>query len=476
MKLLILGIDGLGYDSLRGLGLSRLASLLEKGQCVNPQSDNIVSRGWPEIYSGVSSYESGAFFQVPIMREGKILATQKTGADVVASHIGEDILLWSRLKSMGYRVGLFGLPTVTTAQKGCVFSFPATGAGQFKNSTESVGVFPDTLARLANYSLPNHGLRIGHGAYLPKSVRDIEAWLRDHLSQNFYTLRQTMRRMDVDALIFGSRFVTLFYKFHHILSTELSDYEDIQLKNVLLEAAQDFDYELTKFIEECSPKDIFVVSDHGLSQLKYHVNINELLRIQKLIDYPSVFKTAPRMLARKLRDQLRGFNNHYFPTFDLESSKAFSIGYTDVIYINDARFTGPSMTDIQRYSLAHKLSEQLSLYVQEQNLSQFIEFKPLHNSGWTAPLSAGFNKIALPDIRCVLAQGCVNLERTNGRIIEENRPYFAKEMFEKGFFAEHSGCKSNDTIAAYIGPNKEKFAPKHLTDIYDEILRVAEGV
>jgi hypothetical protein len=474
MKLLILCLDGLGEESLRGMRLNRLASLINQGQRANPIPDNVVSRGWPEIYSGVSAYESGGFFQIPVMSNGKIIPTQKTGADVVADHLGVHSLLWGRLHALGYRVGIFGLPTVSKPQPGCEFTFPATGAGLFNLSSEASGIYPPELSRLAIYSMPNHGLRIGRGAFLPKNLHHLEGWLRDHVSQYFFTLRHTLRRINVDALILGSRFTDIFYKFRHVLSEEMADSSDLSLKKMLLETADDFDYELEKFLKDVSPRDLYIVSDHGISSLKYNISINELLRKIGFINYPSLLSRSKRFLVKRVKAKIKKVASIYFPTYDLNSSKAFSIGYTDVIYINDGRFTGPVMDPGQRFSQAQRLAEELTDYVSKNDLKQFIAFQPLYNSGKTMPVSTTATPIALPDIRCVLAEGCFNSGQTYGNVAEINQPYGARRMFEKGFFAQHSGTKSDDAIAAYVGSSQYPFNPHRLTDLYEAILAVAK--
>ena len=45
-------------------------------------------------------------------------------------------------------------------------------------------------------------------------------------------------------------------------------------------------------------------------------------------------------------------------------------------------------------------------------------------------------------------------------------------MFSKGFYGEHSGCKSDDTLVGYIGSSS--VAVNKLTDVYNEILRVSK--
>ncbi|WP_415906458.1 hypothetical protein ACMXYX_02770 [Neptuniibacter sp. QD72_48] len=473
MKILILGIDGLGVESLKGMGLLKLASFLERGQLVNPKIDNPVSRGWPEIYSGTSAYQSGAFYQIPVLKGGKIRATQKTGLNVVKAHVGDEKLLWAQLKKQGYKTGLYTIPTVLSKEDNCEFVFPATGAGQFKLSSDDTPIFPANLAGLANYSKSNLGFRIGRGAFVPKSASELEAWLRDHLSQYFSTLKWSLERVNVDALIAVSPFVKLYYKFRHIYENEVSDVEDVKLKAVLKKAAEDFDTEIINFIEYCSPEHTFIVSDHGLGELKYQVSVNEALRELGYIDYRSGINNLVINTAKKIRDKVKRRYSSYFPIFDLDNSMAFSIGYTDTIYINDARFNGPEMCEEKRYELASKISKELAELTSSKGIEQFLEFKAIKSSGWTDPVENNSDPIPLPDIRCVLAEGCVNLQRTNGNVVEKNEPYYAVEMYKKGFFAEHSGCKTNDTIAAYIGSDRKPFKPQSLTDLYIEILRVA---
>lgn len=475
MKLLVVGIDGLGVESLRGLGLHRLAALIEKGCVTSPMPDNMVSRGWCEIYSGKTAYETGGFFQIPIIQQQRIKATQKTGVQVIEDHMGKSNILWGRLHARDHRVGVFTLPTVNTVQQMCEVTFAATGGGVFSTNKDKSLIYPAHLSRLSNYTNNNLDFRMGRGAFLPRSIVELEAWHRDHLAQYFNTLRQVVERSSLTSLIAGSRFVTQFYKFRHVLTSNLADKVDLDLKEALLECAQDFDYEVTKFITDMSPEHLFVVSDHGLGELKYHVSLNELLRRIGYIDYRNFAHRFARKAYLRTRYSVRhpGQKIDVFPSFDLEHSRAFSIGYTDVIYVNDSRFCGPKMSETERFEVAQLLSDKLQAYVKENCLNQFLSFTPMRTPGWTQPLSPRASPIPLPDIRCHLAQGCVNLGRTDGKVIEKNVPYFASEMFKKGFYAEHSGCKTDDAIAAYVGASDIQFAPKTLADLYGAIINVA---
>ena len=474
MKFLMVGIDGLGAESLAALQLRRLQEIIEQGRSANPLPDNMVSRGWTEIYSGKNAYETGGFFQIPVMSKNRIVATQDTGVSTIAGHIGAENLLWGKLRRAGHRVGVFTLPTVNKRQDDCELSIPATGGGVFSAGIDSAAAKPAQAASLANYGRSNLGFRMGKGAFLPASRSELEAWLRDHIAQYFTTLRRTLDRYPVDSLVLGSRFVTLHYKFRHILCGNPGGPDDAALRDLILEIARDFDGEMAAFITDANPEHLFITSDHGLGELKFHVNINALLRELGLIDYPGAAFRLARFGKRKVleRRQPRRQRGPLFPMYGLERSRAFSIGYTDVVYVNDARFTGPSMSNEERYTVACVVAEELSQHVRERGYEQqFREFIPMKHQGWSSPGDNGAPAVALPDIRCVLEEGTVNLGRTGGEVVRVNETLGARDMFRNGFFAEHSACKTSDCLAAYRGSAEMDFGPQRLTDVYGAMLK-----
>ena len=477
MKALVLGIDALGEQSLEALRLSRLKQVIEQGKYGIPAIDNVVSRGWSELYSGKTAYETGAFYQIPVVQDGRILASQRTGAARVVDHIGKDALLWNRLQEAGWRVGVYTLPSVTDVQEKVTFSVSATGGGNFKNKVTSKEVHPEEFVHLTNYLATNLGFRIGHGAFLPDDIDHLERWMRDHFAQHAYTLELALEKWPVDCLVFGTRFVTIAYKFIRLLLSKPEGEHEKALRDMLLRVAADFDEYIARFIRQTDPEHLFVVSDHGNCPLEYHVNINELLvQLGEVSAKPWAVSLARSCIGRAVRsrfqvDRWKRFPPRY-PSYDLENSQSFSIGYTDVIYINDHRFTGPQMSDDKRFDKASVLADRLKAYVATNGLEQFVDFKPMRNRGYTEPLINPKSRVPLPDIRCVLAKGCVNLERTNRQVVRKNEPTFGEELFERGFFAEYAGCKSTDTLAAYLGPDATAVDLSSLTSIYGSIIDV----
>lgn len=479
MKIMILGVDGLGQKSLEALKLKKLEALISQCKSHTPEIDNVVSRGWAELYSGQDAYTSGAFYQIPVFKDGKILASQKTGVSCVRDHIGEENFLWNKLNASGQTVGIYTLPSITAVQNNTVFTVGATGGGNFKNSISSSEIYPPKFLEMVNYPDLNLGLRIGYGAFQPKDLNHLEQWIRNHCAQHFYTIEMALEKWPVDCLIFGTRFVTLAYKFAGLLSSEPRNKDEANLKTMLLSVAEDYDDYLARFIRHINPTHLFLVSDHGVGPLEYQVNINELLvELEEISPKKSKFIKTKSFIRAASTDILQGkfpkAPAPIFPAYDLEGATSFSIGYTDVIYINDHRFTGPKLTNEQRYEKSCELAAKLSSYSKEHGLKQFIKFEPLKTDEFTNPIASSAEKIPLPDIRCILAEGCSNLGRTNKKIAEKNNPTFGDEMFQKGFFSEYSGCKYTDVIAGYLGPDADNVNMSTIPDIYKSILNVIE--
>lgn len=481
MKILVLGIDGLGEQSLSAFKLPRLSEVIRNSEKFSPSIDNVVSRGWADIYSGKTAYETGAFYQIPVMEKKRISPSQSTGITMVSDHVGEENILWNQLSQRGHHVGLYTLPTVTKIQDKIEFSVTATGGGNFKNTVGPKDVFPSTLVRLADYDKTNLGMRMGYGSFLPSSVKELERWMRSHLAQHFHTFEMMLLNSNVDTAIFGTRFVTLAYKFISLLNGRTTDLISEELKISLLNLADEFDQRLNKLVLDLNPEHLFIVSDHGVGELQYHININELLHrassSNTTIARDSLQESSIRAAKLAAKSVIGRFNGRKyapsFPRYNLTASEAFSINYTDVIYINDDRFTGAKMSSEQRFDKASSLCEALTNYVSEHGYKQFLSFTPLKHSGYTSPQANSNSRVPLPDIRCHLAEGCVNLGRTYNEIVSPVQAKFDSSFFEGGFFAEHSGCKVTDTIAAYRGESASKVKVESLTDLYSSVLSVS---
>lgn len=474
MEILIIGVDGLGDESLNAFNLKRLKKRIENSKRFTPNFDNVVSRGWAEMYSGKNAYHTGAFFQTPVINNGKITISQKTGQSCVSSHVGQENLLWNKLNAEGYKVGIFCVPTVTSKEVIDGFFVTATGAGNIKAGLTKENYSPDDL--FDTLSLPDLdlGLRMGYGAFIPNNLEEFEQKVNKHIADYFYLLNILKENNKVDILFAGTRVLTEFtYKFIQLMKKEAKSEHEVKLKKVLYKLADNLDIMLDKFIEDINPKHLFIISDHGISPLNYNVNFNELLYqceyIKSKNSLKSTIKSYIDPIRRKLKNKKIGDS---YPTYNLETSEAFSVGFTDLIYINDERFTGKQMSQEEAFIKSKEIASKLSKYTKQHNLEQFIEFEALNLPKYIDDQG----KIASPNIRVHMQEGCANRFRTHNTIVEKNICSFEQELFNKGFFGEYSGSKSTDVVITYSGSSNSVKEIDSLTDVYDVIINLAKDL
>lgn len=471
MKILIFGIDGLGKESLNILGLKLLAKRLDSGIVKNPRIHNVISRGWPEIYTGKTAFETGAFYQFPEYINGKVYPTQKTGLSFVKKTINNEELLWNRLNALNLKVGVFTVPTVTTPEKINGFCVGATGAGKFGNGISNQDYYPSNLLSGLNIKDIDLGLRMGYGAYIPNSIEELENYVNKHIADYFYLLNRLLDIHPVDACFAASRFINeMGYKFLGLCKDEPKNEYERKLKKTILKLCESFDSMLEDLINKLNPENLFIVSDHGLGRFDYDINLNQFLSeigfirkktsrtdLKELIR-PLYFWIKKNILNQKMGDLT--------PRYKLESSQLFSIGFTNALYLNDHRFGGKKLTDEQRKIVIQTLVDKLNSHAKVNHLDKFLHFELLQANQHL------IGNLATPDIFCKISSGTSNTERKHDVI--NTRDFAFKKMFINGFYGEHSGCKTEDTIAAYIGKHEDLINFNQLTDVYHSIINVAE--
>jgi hypothetical protein len=470
---MVLGIDGLGWENLKAFGLNRLAERVKAGILGNPKVENIISRGWCEIYSGKDCYETGAFFQVPVKSGKRIVASQATGALRVDAHVGNNQLLWHRLNALGASVGIFSIPTVTKPFELDGFVVAGTGGGSFGQGMGAASVWPADLFKHRRAAGADLGFRYGYGAFLPKSIDDLELAANAHLAIYFHELRMALTARPVDVAFIGTRFITeMGYKFHQLITSTPSNEAEVVLKALVLDLCEIFDQLLDEFIDAQAPEALFVVSDHGLGSFTHRINLNHAL---VLLGHLKVnqFRSTARHVRHiwRSRTQREPINPSVGSSYDFAGSTAFSIGYTNTIYINDARFFGPDMTDADREAKAHSIALSLSrLCASEPGMAE-VTFKKTGLPAWTSANVS--DRLPQPDIKAHFPNGLANLS-TEKAISTENICDFGVSHFARGVPGEYSGIKTDDTFFAYVGPNSDRVVHKRLTDLYGSIIVVAE--
>jgi predicted AlkP superfamily phosphohydrolase/phosphomutase len=468
LKLTVVCIDGLGTTTLNLLNLKRLHSRMYGGQLFTPTIRNVVSRGWPEIYTGQTAYENGSFYQAPVARNNKIYATQNTGYNRLIAENPRLPTLWNQLNSMGLSVGVFTVPTVPVLKTISGFSVGATGGGQFGNKLDIQAVNPSNLLKKSEIHNVDLGLRMGFGGYIPQDGEHLRAYAEKHLNDYFRLLNLAIKRQPTDVTLIGTRFINeIGYKFIGLFTKQKLSAKENNLKSVILSLCEKFDRHLDEFLNQNDIEHTFIVSDHGIGPFKYELNLNEYLNSLNYISKIRGKRNWKVLLHPIYRKKVEFFTktkiSFPFPKYDLSSSLAFSIGFTNVIYLNDQRFTGSEYSASERDKILNSLTNDLNKKSRDFEETAAIRFERI-DGNITTPRG--------PDILCKLPAGVANTERRFDVLYKVNPNYV--NMFQSGFHGEYSGCKSEDTLSSYSG-NYIGLQINDLTDTFSQVIRVARS-
>ena len=125
MKYFLIGIDGAQEELFFRFNLPFIQENLRKGVSISLEED-LISRGWSEICTGVHASVSGAFYERMLMDGSYTVSTEYKLLDELK--VNTNIIpLWDALNANGYSVGIMNVPTTNIAPK--VNGFFVSGGG-----------------------------------------------------------------------------------------------------------------------------------------------------------------------------------------------------------------------------------------------------------------------------------------------------------------------------------------------------------
>ena len=133
MKYFLIGIDGAQEELFFRFNLPFIQENLRKGVSISLEED-LISRGWSEICTGVHASVSGAFYERMLMDGSYTVSTKYKLLDELK--VNTNIIpLWDALNANGYSVGIMNVPTTNIAPKVNGF-FVSGGGGGVKVTSE----------------------------------------------------------------------------------------------------------------------------------------------------------------------------------------------------------------------------------------------------------------------------------------------------------------------------------------------------
>lgn len=350
MNLLILGIDGGDREIINIMDMPFTQQLI-RDRVTLPIKEDLWSRGWSELSSGMHGIDTGAFYSKPKL-DGSIDFTQSyRSTDYL--NVPNCVPIWDRINQLGYSVGFLNMPTTMPAPKVEGFFIAGAGSGFSPSSrVPDIACYPREIA--------NHLLGLDYiweQRFKVSGVRDFDLFIEKCIkaviqrSELFISLCE---KYDIDVgFLMHREFSTLTNLFANIISRILTKNKvTTRVEMRIAHFYRVLDDFLKFVVSELDPKHIIVISDHSTSQYLYSLNLNAFLdktgflRFYKkrsprkpvgLLLKTSVFKYLRRLIIRNPHEATTDWVTHMI---DYQNSLAFSNNYVPGIFINDERFLG----------------------------------------------------------------------------------------------------------------------------------------
>ncbi len=355
MKLLVLGIDAADEKIIRGLRLPNLTRILDDNISENVKED-LLSRGWSKILTGVGGEESGGLYTYPVRsKDGFIDVSQKYNTkDYLKNENVKPI--WELLNERGYTVGLMNVPTTNPAPKVDGFFVSGAGGGMGDSNTFPVNsYYPSKIEEV----LEEEGY-IFDTRVLGSGIREINELCNRYREMTEIRTRTFLRLVNNINVDFGFVAYMTMRSIQNLYFSEIEDLisNNCEARNTAQSAILDlytfFDQNMAELLGAVNPEKILLLSDHGSAAYKYNVNLNRFLdeenfQLQKT-QGTSVAKTTLKAIANILPQSYKSRLKKQFPKaasfvqlppIDWKKSQAFSVDYVPGIFINDTkRFEG----------------------------------------------------------------------------------------------------------------------------------------
>lgn len=370
MKLLVLALDGGDPDIIQLMDMPFAQQLLKERTMV-PIEEDLWSRGWAEITSGMHALDNGAFYEKP-----KLDGTCNFAQSYKLAHYKEvpgSELLWEKINRMGYSVGFVNLPTTMPAPK--VDGFFVSGAGSGFSPASRVpeqACYPTDIA----YELLKKNY-IWEQRFRVSGISDFDFFINrciDAVKQRAEIFIELCKKHKVDmGFVMHKEFtviVNLFmYIIYPLLKNKKKSWNSGQLRiGEFFRVLDDF---LRITVTELAPQHIMIVSDHAARPYINSLNLNYFLVEEGFatgkINKKKVNSSIKDSFIYRLRKKM---SPHFFDTkaegwttqvnINHQQSSAFANRYIPGIYLNDERFLNKVASKEEKQQLIKKIIDRFN--------------------------------------------------------------------------------------------------------------------
>ena len=377
MKILMIGMDGVQTETFQRGWTPYISSLVEQGEQLLLKED-LISRGWVEILTGQHGITTGALYDRAALNGTHEWSTKFKVSDIPG--LGTAVKpIWQVLNERGYRVGIMNVPTTSPAPS--VDGFFVSGGGGGTAVMQRVTADqcnPDDIIPVLNDLgyIPDERPPSLFGEkklYQPKALF---ARLEEMVEKRTQAFMKLAKDYEID-------FGFIVYKSSCVMAEIfcLPEWQRLLtgtqgVNHELLDAIKHFyqylDKQVKLLVESFSGPEVVLVSDHGMTVTRWHVNLNTFLcehgfqkssskskGMYRLVNYlkfcmPVSLRTKLGKMS-KVRKAYVGVK-----PFDEKKSMAFCMVMGDWvhgIFINDMeRFGGP-VPKSEIYELSKKIAQ-----------------------------------------------------------------------------------------------------------------------
>ncbi|RTQ97317.1 alkaline phosphatase family protein [Halomonas nitroreducens] len=470
MHLLVLGIDGGDRDIISKMPMPYLNKVLHGANKIEANED-LYTRGWAKILSGVPGTISGAVYNRPKVTDGECGATGKWTSQDFSDNANKP--LWEELNNRGLSVGFMNIPTTHPAPEVEGFFVSGAGGGIESGNTPPSACYPEEDSRI----LEENGY-IFDTRYIPSGIRDEKEFhlrLRSMTEARVasYIALDNKHNPDVGFIAFMG-LARLQYlamnEINHILEGQKSTQNKLtSSQQLILDTYKHFDHQLSYLVTTLGVENVMVVSDHGQAARKFDVNINYFLgqhgwQINKQASVLSFQQKARRyakkLLPRKCYDALASNPSLHRAgggqsPIDFSRSKAFGMRGSPVIYINDERFFGVVSGNECKNELIQEV-------ISEFNKDQEANNHGLKAMRFSERFSEGVKSFELsPDIwiekpdNYLFDYGVGNSNAGIDNLVNENHPYYKAIDFKAIDRGQWTGIKGRSAMIYYTSDKEE---------------------
>ncbi|WP_456267961.1 alkaline phosphatase family protein [Kushneria sp. AK178] len=433
MKYFVIGIDGASEELIEKYEMPFMKKMLETGEKEELHED-LISRGWVEIYTGQHACSSGGYYERPVAK-GNMEWSKSFNLNNLDKNI---IPIWKVLNDRNFSVGIMNVPTTyPTPEINGFFISGGGGGAQIKDNVPEELCYPKATAKVLNdlgYILDERVPSLLWEEKLfdiPKLIERLKEMVRKRVEG--YIALYEQNPVDFGFIVFRAPVVIEYLAISDVekhMKGSSEPFNEILVKEIK-GFYRFFDEQVEKLFSSVKPEKALFVSDHSIKTYSKSVNLNSLLKKHGFQKEGKSNKKVAAYLKKKRHLIPYGFRKwikksnavkksyQSIVPFDHKKSVAFNVtqmgaGYG--YYINDVdRFGGSVPADRKEFWVNEIIS---CLNKDDEAQRVGLTFYP-KQSFYNASPSSNFD--ILPDIIVTMPEGCMP-SNENEALVTEYKP------------------------------------------------------